>query len=78
MHKEVYMDKFGFTEDEVCAILKDKNKESQIKEVEQWYGGYKLGNGVHLYNPYSINSFIVEGTLKAYWVDIGKFYIIWL
>jgi hypothetical protein len=52
-----------------------------LDDVRQWYYGYKAGNEIHLYNPWSINSYLDERTLEAYWVDTGKpcirFEIIW-
>ena len=71
MYKENFADSFGFTEDEISIILQYCNKEVRLDDVKKWYNGYKAGNGIHLYNPWSINSFIDDGTLEAHWVDTG-------
>ncbi|CAB4411120.1 unnamed protein product [Rhizophagus irregularis] len=47
------------------------DKDDQLDDVRQWYYGYRAGNEIHLYNPWSINSYLDERTLEAYWVDIG-------
>ena len=72
MHDKKFADCFGFTEDEVSILLQHNNKEDQLDGVMQWYDGYMAGNNIHLYNPWSINSFIDGGDLKAHWIDTGK------
>ncbi|PKY57378.1 DUF1703-domain-containing protein [Rhizophagus irregularis] len=71
MHKKEFANYFGFTEDEIFILLQHNGKEGQLDDVRQWYNGYRAGNGLNLYNPWSINSFINEGTLKAHWIDTG-------
>ncbi|CAG8758977.1 14031_t:CDS:2, partial [Rhizophagus irregularis] len=71
MHHEVFANYFGFTEDEIFILLQHNGKEDQLDGVRQWYNGYRAGNGLNLYNPWSIISFINEGTLKAHWIDTG-------
>src|SRR5687767_7267770 len=73
MYMEKFADSFGFTEDEISILLQhNNNKEVRLDDVRQWYDGYRAGNEIHLYNPWSINSYLDEGTLKAHWVDTGK------
>ena len=72
MHDKKFADCFGFTEDEIFILLQHNNKEDQLDCVMQWYDGYMAGNNIHLYNPWSINSFIDGGDLKAHWIDTGK------
>ncbi|CAB4482350.1 unnamed protein product [Rhizophagus irregularis] len=43
----------------------------RLNEVKEWYDGYKAGNGICLYNPWSINQFIDTNTLDAHWVNTG-------
>ncbi|GET59671.1 AAA family ATPase [Rhizophagus irregularis DAOM 181602=DAOM 197198] len=50
--------------------LNNLNKE-RLNEVKEWYDGYKAGNGICLYNPWSINQFIDTNTLDAHWVNTG-------
>src|SRR6266480_430457 len=63
---------FGFTEDEISILLQHNNKKVQLDDVRKWYDGYRAGNGIHLYNPCSINSYIEKGTLETHWVNTGK------
>jgi hypothetical protein len=72
MYMEKFADSFGFTEDEISTLLQYSDKKDQLDGVRQWYNGYKAGKDIHLYNPWSINSFIDEGDLKAYWIDTGN------
>lgn len=72
MHNKKFADCFGFTEDEISILLQHNDKKCQLDGVRQWYNGYWAGNYLHLYNPWSINSFIDDGTLKAHWIDTGK------
>ena len=76
MYKENFADSFGFTEDEISVLLQCNKKKGQLNDVRKWYNGYLAGNNIHLYNPWSINSFIDEGTLKAHWIDTGKYYLV--
>ena len=78
MHEEKYADKYGFTEDEVSLIIQYHNLEPHLKEVKQWYGGYKAGNCIHIYNPWSINSFVIKKVFELYWIDTGKACIVWI
>ncbi|RIA84339.1 hypothetical protein C1645_421732 [Glomus cerebriforme] len=71
MHDLEYANEFGFTEDEISILFQYYNKVDQLEEVKKWYDGYKAGNGIHLYNPWSINKFIRTNILKAYWIDTG-------
>ncbi|RIA99390.1 hypothetical protein C1645_811643 [Glomus cerebriforme] len=71
MYNKEFANYFGFTEDEIFILLQHNNKEGQLDGVRQWYNGYRAGNGLHLYNPWSINSFINKGTLEAHWINTG-------
>jgi hypothetical protein len=72
MHNKQFADCFGFTEDEISILLQHSNKKDQLDDVRQWYNGYWAGNGLRLYNPWSINSFINDGAFKTYWIDTGN------
>ncbi len=58
---------FGFTEDEVQAIVDP----DRLGEVRAWYDGYNFG-GHAIYNPWSILQFIKRGILDTYWVNTGS------
>jgi hypothetical protein len=60
MHNDIYANKFGFTEDEISILFQYYNKKEQLNKVKEWYDGYRAGNGIRLYNPWSINKFIKQ------------------
>lgn len=62
-----YSTAFGFTEDEVAAIIAPE----RLQDVRDWYNGYMFGGHV-IYNPWSILNYIREGLLKPYWVNSGS------
>ena len=63
-------DKFGFTEKEVEALLKDFNLLDMYDQVQEWYNGYCFGKRI-IYNPWSIINFLAseEKELKPYWIN---------
>jgi len=64
-----YSTQFGFTEEEVGALVKKHHLESQLPDIKDWYNGYQVGDTV-LYNPWSIANCIQEkGKLIPYWVN---------
>ncbi|RHZ56085.1 hypothetical protein Glove_406g57 [Diversispora epigaea] len=76
-HKESrfprYVDKFGFTSDEVELLLSlCENWKISINNVQKWYDGYIAGGSIHLYNPWSIISLLQDGILTTYWTDTGS------
>ena len=52
-----YGDVFGFTQEEVEAMLAYYNLNEQIEEVKKWYDGY-LFNNFEIYNPWSILKYV--------------------
>jgi len=77
---------FGFTEEEVYAILKYYSLEDKMKLVKSWYDGYLFGN-TEVYCPFSVLNYvrdIMDGYIiqpQNYWVnssgnDIIKSFII--
>ncbi|RHZ89192.1 hypothetical protein Glove_18g108 [Diversispora epigaea] len=63
-----YVDKFGFTSDEVKLLL-PLCEGLKINNVQKWYDGYIAGGNIHLYNPWSIINLLQNGILKTYWTD---------
>ena len=65
-------ERFGFTADEVKAVLEYYGKPEKYREAKRWYDGYRFGNA-EVYNPYSIMTYVSKG-FKAddYWVDSGS------
>ncbi|KAF0553851.1 DUF1703-domain-containing protein [Gigaspora margarita] len=68
---ENYIDKFGFTSDEIELLL-SLQKNLQINDVQKWYDGYISGESTHLYNLQSIICLLSRGILGAYWSDTGS------
>lgn len=60
---------FGFTEDEVKALLDKAGLGERMADIRAYYDGYVFG-GVEIYNPWSILNFLArEGKLLiAFWV----------
>ncbi|MDR1815007.1 MAG: ATP-binding protein [Tannerella sp.] len=48
-----YSEYFGFTQEEVDAMLEYYGFEGKHKEIREWYDGYLFGN-VTVYNPWSV------------------------
>ncbi|RHZ86569.1 hypothetical protein Glove_49g29 [Diversispora epigaea] len=67
----LYLDKFGFTSDEVELLL-PLCKDLKIDDVREWYDGYIAGGTIHLYNPWSIANLLSDGILDTYWTDTGS------
>ncbi|MFN2341419.1 MAG: AAA family ATPase [Halanaerobium sp.] len=66
-------DKFGFTEAEVKKMLDYYSISNQLDIVRDWYNGYLFGEGVVIYNPWSILNFIKFSPQKpkTYWNNTG-------
>ena len=60
-------ERFGFTEDEVTAILTEYGHPEKITEAREWYDGYRFGDA-EVYNPFSIMNYVFKGFKPAaYW-----------
>ena len=66
---ERYASYFGFTPPEVEQALIDHNTLAAIDEVRAYYDGYVFGEKYHIYNPWSILSFIEYRKLESYWMN---------
>ncbi len=64
-----YKGYFGLEEDEVKIALESYNLESNLKEVKEWYGGYKL-KSKEIYNTYSILKYLENRKVGLYWTKI--------
>ncbi len=58
---------FGFTEEEVAAVLEAAGRAESLPEVRAWYNGYLFG-GQTIYNPWSVLCYAEKGELRDYWV----------
>ncbi len=66
---EKYSDCFGFTEEEVFAVLEEYGLSDQKQKVKDWYDGFSFGKRRDIYNPWSIINFLDERRVGAYWVN---------
>ena len=72
-----YSDFFGFTEEEVKAILKYYGFSDKYPEVKKWYDGYRFAKA-EIYNPWSILSYVydLQGDpntfAKPYWSNTSS------
>lgn len=68
-----YADIFGFTREEVHALLESAGLSSKEKEIREWYDGYLLGKQQEIYCPWSIMNYLddlqedVDASPQAYW-----------
>jgi hypothetical protein len=67
---EEFDDKFGFTEQEIKALLKDYRLLEMYDQVQEWYNGYRFGEQI-IYNPWSIVNFLgsKKNICKPYWIN---------
>jgi hypothetical protein len=70
--KNLFADKFGFTESEVEEMLLYFNMKIKINEVKEWYNGYIFGDNTVIYNPWSILNYVKSGKLEPYWVNTSS------
>ena len=58
---------FGFTDEEVKAILEEYGRPEKIEEAREWYDGYRFGDA-DVYNPWSLLNYVSERfEPKPYW-----------
>ncbi len=68
-----FSDKFGFTSQEVDALLADANFADKKTVMREWYDGYRFGLGQEIYCPWDILQYVDDlqdnpnALPKAYW-----------
>ena len=68
-----FSDKFGFTPQEVDALLADTNFSDKKTVMREWYDGYRFGLGQEIYCPWDILQYVDDlqdnpkASPKAYW-----------
>lgn len=67
-----YANCFGFTEDEVAAVLEEYNLSDRMKEIREWYDGFTFGMSTDIYNPWSILNYLDTEKLGAYWANTSS------
>ncbi|MDR1857245.1 MAG: AAA family ATPase [Desulfovibrio sp.] len=84
---DISMDKkyaamFGYTGKEIKTYFMkqienivgpdEKAKNDLITDMEEYYDGYTFDGRTHVYNPYTIELFLMTGEFKKYWVRTGS------
>ena len=65
-----YQTAFGFTQEEVDVTLREHGLSERREGVREWYDGFVFDGVDHIYNPWSITQFVVNGgTFDAYWAN---------
>lgn len=65
---------FGFTDDEVRALLKMYHLENHMEETKEWYDGYRFGS-VDVYCPWDVINHVdrlraqPEAKPQSYWIN---------
>ncbi len=64
---------FGFTQQEVTALVEYYQPPVTLEQISHWYDGYTFGKSIHMYNPWSIlNMLFKNGNLDLYWINAGS------
>ena len=61
----------GFTHTEVENLCRQYSMD--IREMERWYDGYRIGDEFHIYNPYSVMRAIEDNSYRSYWTTTGAY-----
>ena len=69
---EEYRESFGFTEEEVFAVLDEFGMSDRKEEVKKWYDGFVFGNSQDIYNPWSILNYLSKKKAAAYWANTSS------
>ena len=74
---DAYAEYFGFTPDEVEAMLRDYGLEEKLETVRRWYDGYQFGDA-EVYNPWSVINYVDSyrtnkaAFAKPYWSNTSS------
>ncbi|WP_330363897.1 AAA family ATPase [Butyrivibrio sp. MC2013] len=63
---------FGFTEAEVRAALSAYGLSDQYEAVKEWYDGFRIGDSLDIYNPWSVTRYLDAGVLDNYWANTSE------
>jgi hypothetical protein len=77
-----YATMFGYTEKDVrkyfmnrienIAGTDEKAKNDLITHMKEYYDGYTFDGCTHVYNPYTIERFLMAGEFDNYWIETGR------
>lgn len=56
---------FGFTPEEVDRLA--ENSDVSVEDLQDWYGGYALGNELSMFNPHSVKEAIYRARCHDVW-----------
>ena len=74
---DTYAEYFGFTPDEVEAMLRFYDLEMNLKTVQRWYDGYQFGS-TEVYNPWSVINYVdscrtnKDAFARPYWSNTSS------
>jgi hypothetical protein len=57
----------GFTEEEVYKLC--EHSKLEFADVQHWYDGYVMGDGIHVYNPKSVMDALSRNKIRSYWTQ---------
>lgn len=65
---------YGFSEDEILHLIEQRHLEKpSLDEIRLWYDGYvRRSDGVHMFNPDSVNKALSTGICQNYWSGTGN------
>ena len=65
---------YGYTEDEITEMIERRHiTRPSLEEIGLWYDGYvRRADGVHMFNPDSVNKALVTGFCQDYWSGTGN------
>ena len=61
----------GFTHEEVEMLCQKHGMD--MKEMERWYDGYRIGKASRMFNPYSVMKAINNEEYGSYWTSTGAY-----
>lgn len=67
LEPDVLAEYVGFTESEVYTLYEQYHMD--FEKAKQWYDGYRLGGGLHVYNPKSVVDSIRRKRIGNYWIS---------
>ena len=68
MLSSAYPTALGYTEGEVISLLEQAGRMDLFGLIKKRYDGYSIGTQNDIYNPFSLNHFLSNGDVGAYWV----------
>ncbi len=67
LEPDVLAEYVGFTEAEVRGLYEKYHMD--FEKARRWYDGYRLGDGLHIYNPKSVVDSIRRRRIGNYWTN---------